>query len=211
MLKFNFIGIQTVFLLVILCLLFSKCNKIDEPEIQCAHTDQLTAIAPTMVLEAASPDSILKWITILGYSSSEENIQIGIPLHIYPICNNSIEKCSTTCTTVSLVSESDFWYVPVKGKNGLYAHVGIDKINGVYRIVRAGDCIDIFEKVMSYCDSTYQAIPVIIESYEPDLIFYSIPSINDTNLTWYSPSLPLDSLGLKSTREALEFYWGTVP
>jgi hypothetical protein len=209
--KVNFFILQPAFFLVTLGLLFSKCNKIAAPEIQCTHTDQLVTIAPTKVLDAASPDSILKWINILGYSSSEEKLQIGIPLHVYPICKNSLESHTTTYTTVSLVSESDFWYVSVKGKDGLCAHVGIDKINGVYQIVRAGSCIDIFEGILSYCNSTYHAIPVIIESHEPDLIFYSIPSINDTNLTWYSPSLSIDSLGLKSTTEALEYYWGIVP
>jgi hypothetical protein len=211
MIKVILFGTKSVFILITLGVLFLKCNKIAAPEIQCTHTDQLTTIAPAKVLDAASPDSILKWITILGYSSSEENMQIGIPIHVYSICNNSIKKSYTTCTTAALVSESDFWYVPVKGKNGQCVNVGIDKTNGVYHIVSAVDCIVHIEKIVSYCNSSYQAIPVIIESHEPDLIFYSIPSLNDTNLTWYSPSLPIDSLGLKSTTEAIEYYWSNVP
>jgi hypothetical protein len=35
---------------------------------------------------------------------------------------------------------------------------------------------------------------------------YSMPSMSDTNLTWYVPSQSLGSLGIKSTKEALGYY-----
>jgi hypothetical protein len=142
--------------------------------------------------------------TMAGFSTGDnlKKAVLGIPFRIFHLSADSIRNYDGKAPLRSIVTETNMWYFPIVIDGTIKVMLYVGKKDGVW--MRAGfgsaGLARQIQAITSQWSPSEGFTPIIVQQQNIGAYFYSIPQVNNSNLTETTAIIPKTGLNKRTSQ-----------